>query len=103
MTGTMLNSDGISDITPPMTGHRPGRFKSWENTMNDEHDLTDDQCDRLVALTMDKLAQEHGTRNGAMHAIDLNPSITEHHSLRRSIVRAAYELGKLAGGTQPNT
>ena len=64
--------------------------------------LTDEQCDRLVALTMDKLAQKHSTPNGAMHAVDLNPSVTEHHALRRSIVRAAYELGKLAGVIPPN-
>jgi hypothetical protein len=71
--------------------------------MSNEHDLTDEQCDRLVALTMDKLAAKHSTANGRMHALDMNPSITEHHSLRRSVVRAAYELGKLAGGVQPNT
>ena len=70
--------------------------------MDEKHELTDEQCDRLVALTMDKLAQKHSTPNGAMHAVDLNPSITEHHALRRSIVRTAYELGKLAGGMTPN-
>ena len=70
--------------------------------MSNEHDLTDEQCDRLVALTMDKLAQKHSDQYGAMHALDLNPSITEHHSLRRSVVRAAYELGKLVGGMPPN-
>lgn len=71
--------------------------------MNDEHELSDDQCDILVAMTMDKLAKKHSTPNGAMHALDMNPSITEHHSLRRSIVRAAYDLGKIAGGVQQNT
>ena len=68
--------------------------------MNEQHEMTDEQCDRLVALTMDRLANKY---NSGMRGIDLNPSITEHHSLRRSIVRTAYELGKLAGETQPNT
>lgn len=63
---------------------------------NSQHTLTDDQCDHLVALTMDKLASKHSSKYGTTHALDLNPSITEHHSLRRSIVRAAYALGLAA-------
>ena len=70
--------------------------------MNDDHDLTDDQCDQLVALAMDKLAQNYSTPNGEMHAVDLNPSVIEHHALRRSIVRSAYKIGKLVGGLTPN-
>ena len=54
-----------------------------------EQDLSDKQCDRLVAMAMDALAKKYG-----MCADDLNPDIMEHHSLRRSIVRVAYELGK---------
>jgi hypothetical protein len=55
-----------------------------------EHELSDEQCDRIVALTMDKIAAKHN-----MHALDLNSDVQVHHGLRRSIVRAAYELGKL--------
>jgi hypothetical protein len=57
--------------------------------------LTDDQCDRLVAKVMDKLAAKHSDQYGTTHAMDLNPSITEHHTLRRSVVQAAYMLGAM--------
>lgn len=60
-----------------------------------EMPLTDDQCDRLVAKVMDKLAAKHSDQYGATHAMDLNPSITEHHTLRCSVVQAAYMLGAL--------
>ncbi|MFN8995339.1 MAG: hypothetical protein ACK5X3_16965 [Pseudomonadota bacterium] len=62
--------------------------------MAEKHELSDEQCDRLVALTMDKLAAKNG-----IHALDLDDSLTNHHSLRRSIVRAAFELGKTAGAS----
>jgi hypothetical protein len=61
----------------------------------DEMPLTDDQCDRLVAKVMDKLAAKHSDQYGTMHAMDLNPSITAHHTLRHALVRAAYMLGAL--------
>ena len=54
--------------------------------------LSDEQCDRLVAKVMDKLAEKHSTFT---NALDLNPNIAEHHTLRRSIVQAAYMLGAL--------
>lgn len=59
--------------------------------MEQEHDLSDEQCDRLVAVTMDVLAAKVDA-----HAFDLNRDIMEHHTLRRSIVRVAYNLGKAA-------
>jgi hypothetical protein len=62
--------------------------------MAEQHALTDDQCDRLVALTMDKIAAKHN-----MHALELNADLREHHALRRAIVRAAYMLGQLAAAT----
>ena len=65
--------------------------------MNEQYELSDDQCDRLVALVMDKLAAMHSDKYGLTHVLDLNPSITAHHSLRRTIVRAAYEVGKQVG------
>ena len=61
----------------------------------DELPMTDDQCDRLVAKVMDKLAAKGCNQYGTMHASDLNPNITEHHSLRRGIVQAAYLLGAI--------
>ena len=62
--------------------------------MSEELKPTDEQCDRIVALTMDKLAAKGCDQYGDMHALDLNPNIMEHHSLRRSIVRAAYGVGE---------
>lgn len=61
--------------------------------------LTDDQCDLLVADVLDKLAKKASKKYSPMHACDLNPNITEHHALRRDLVREAYMLGALA--TQP--
>ena len=57
--------------------------------------LSDEQCDRLVTKVMDKLAAKHSTLYGPTNALDLNPNIAEHHTLRRSIVQAAYMLGAL--------
>ena len=56
----------------------------------DELKPTNEQCDRLVALTMDKLAKTHG-----YHAMHLNADVREHGSLRRGIVRTAYMLGAM--------
>jgi hypothetical protein len=61
----------------------------------DELKLSDDQCDLLVAKVLDKLAAKASNQYGLMHALDLNPSITEHHTLRRGLVRAAYMLGAM--------
>ena len=57
--------------------------------------LTEDQCDRLVLKVMEKLAAHRCDQYGAIKPSDLNPDITEHHSLRRGIVQAAYLLGAL--------
>ena len=56
---------------------------------------TDDQCDLLTAKVLDKIAAKASDQYGAMRAVDLNPSITEHHTLRRGVVRAAYMLGSM--------
>lgn len=70
--------------------------------MSEELKPTDEQCDRIVALTMDKLASKRRDQYGDMHALDLNPNIMEHHSLRRSIVRAAYMLGEIGSRAAPD-
>lgn len=54
-------------------------------------ELSDEACDSLVAKTMDKIAEKNG-----VHALDLQTDISAHSSLRRSIVRTAFELGKLS-------
>ena len=70
--------------------------------MSEELKPTNEQCDRLVALTMDKLAATGCGQYGDRHALDLNPNIMEHHSLRRSIVRAAYMLGEIEAQAAPD-
>lgn len=70
--------------------------------MTEELKPTDEQCDRLVALTMDKLAAKGCDQYGDIHALDLNPNIMEHHSLRRSIVRTAYMLGGIEAQAAPD-
>jgi hypothetical protein len=62
--------------------------------MSEELKPTDDQCDRLVSLTMEKLAAKGCDQYGDMTWTDLNPNIVEHHALRRSIVRVAYGAGE---------
>lgn len=69
---------------------------------------TEDQCDQLVAKVMDNIAAKASDQYGTVHALDLNPSITEHHTLRRGLVRAAYMLGVIEAlaaqqGAQPRS
>ena len=45
---------------------------------------SDDEIDRVVAQAMDDVAAAR-----QMHALELNPDITQHHTLRRAIVRKA--------------
>jgi DnaJ-domain-containing protein 1 len=61
----------------------------------ENHAMTEYHCDRLTAKVMDKLAEKASDQYGAIHAMDLNPSITAHHTLRHALVRAAYMLGAL--------
>ena len=68
--------------------------------MMNELPLTDNQCDRLVLKVMEKLAAGASDQYGTVRAADLNPNITEHHSLRRSIVQAAYILGSLTANAR---
>ena len=50
--------------------------------------LTDEQCDQVAAQTMDAVAKARD-----MHALDLNPNIQEHHTLRRELIRAGFAIG----------
>lgn len=50
--------------------------------------LSDDDCDKLAAQAMDRLA---ASKPQPFHALDLNANITEHHSLRRALIRAGFE------------
>lgn len=44
-------------------------------------------CDKAAAQAMDRIA---AAKN--MHALDLNPDVTAHHTLRRELIRAGYAL-----------
>lgn len=59
--------------------------------------LTDDECDALVARTMDEVAKAKGLD----HAMNLNADITQSHTLRRAIVRAAVETSARQLAEQP--
>ena len=52
--------------------------------------ITDDQCDQLVVHVMIKIAAQTGIAD----AKTVDPSIVEHHELRRNLVRFAYMLGQ---------
>lgn len=67
-----------------------------ERAAKQTFELSDEACDRLVAATMDELARER-----EMHALELNPDITTHHTLRRSLVRAAVKLGRATASEAP--
>lgn len=51
--------------------------------------LTDEQCDQAAAQAMDRLAKARD-----IHARDLNPDITTHHTLRRELIRAGAALAQ---------
>lgn len=55
--------------------------------------LTDEQCDKAAAQAMDRVAAAR-----RLHALDLNPDITAHHTLRREMIRTGYALAD--GGRQ---
>lgn len=78
--------------------------KGYSELMEELHDLyatappqvgewTDEECDKLVAQTMDKVAAAKD-----MHATEINPDITTHWTLRRAIVRAALKAAHAARG-----
>jgi hypothetical protein len=67
--------------------------------MSEQHEMTDEQCDRLVDKVMESLARKYAE---TMPVECLNSDIKKHPALGRSVVRAAYMLGKMAGEAQPN-
>lgn len=52
--------------------------------------LTDDDCDRIAAQVIDKIAASHG-----LHGLELNTDIRHHNTLRRALIRAAYAFNKV--------
>jgi Lar family restriction alleviation protein len=55
----------------------------------DERELTDDDIERVLAQTMDKVASSHG-----MHAMHLNADITNHKTLRNAFARAIVQAAR---------
>jgi hypothetical protein len=71
-----------------------------EETMSERHELTDEQCDRLMRVVTAAMAKKYAA---GMPVECLNTDIAKHPALGRSLVRAAFMLGKTAVETQPNS
>lgn len=52
-----------------------------------------EDCDKAAAQAMDQLA---ASKRQPFHALDLNPNVMEHHSLRRALIRAGFNLATQA-------
>lgn len=58
--------------------------------MDEQHDMTDAQCDALVQALFNKVAARAGC-----DVESLSADLRKHHELRRGLVRVAYELGRM--------
>ena len=62
------------------------------------NDLTDEECDRLCAKTMDAIGKAK-----KLHAFEVNPDITVHATLRRELIRAGHRSAlRLLGEGEDN-
>ena len=66
--------------------------------MDDELELGDQACDKLYGLILAKLANSN-----RMRVEDISTDVETHHTLRRAIIRTAYELGKTAAEARSKT
>ena len=57
--------------------------------MAEEFDLSEDACDKIYELLLAKLANSN-----RMRVEDISTDVETHRTLRRAIIRTAYELGK---------
>ena len=64
--------------------------------MDEEFELNEEACDKLYGLIFAKLANSN-----RMRVEDISTDIEKHHTLRRTIVRTAYELGKTVSRHEP--
>jgi hypothetical protein len=67
-------------------------------TAADEVVLSDEECDKIAAQTMDRVAADKN-----MHALEINTDIKSHWTLRRELIRAGAAAAKGAGALQTGT
>lgn len=82
---------GARGANKPPEGHWLSEV--WDIARNEaaqqaQEPLSDDECDKLADQAMDGIAEVKG-----MHALDLNPNILEHHTLRRELIRVGAARG----------
>ena len=66
--------------------------------MDKEFDLSDQACDKLYGLILAKLANSN-----RMRVEDISTNVETHRTLRRAIIRTAYELGKTVAEARSKT
>ena len=66
--------------------------------MEDEFELSDQACDKLYNLILAKMANTNRVR-----VEDISTDVEKHYTLRRAIVRTAYELGKTVAEARHKT
>jgi len=74
-----IGSNDVAVYTHPIPSQQEERVRK----------LDDEQCDRIAARAMDSLAADRD-----MHALDLNPNIVDHHTLRRALVRSGFDAAR---------
>ena len=57
--------------------------------MDEEFELSEQACDKLYGLILEKLANSNSLR-----VEDISTDVEKHRTLRRALIRTAYELGK---------
>ena len=66
--------------------------------MAEEFDLSEDACDKIYELLLAKLANSN-----RMRVEDISTDVETHRTLRRAIIRTAYELGKTVAMARSKT
>ena len=66
--------------------------------MEEVFELSEKACDKLYGLILAKLANSN-----RMRVEDISTDVETHHTLRRAIIRTAYELGKTAAEARSKT
>ena len=66
--------------------------------MDEDFELCEQACDKLYGLILAKLANSNRVR-----VEDISTDVETHHTLRRAIIRTAYELGKTVAEARSKT
>lgn len=64
--------------------------------MDEEFEPSEQDCDKLYGFILSKLANSN-----RMRVEDISTDVEKHHTLRRTIIRTAYELGKTVARHEP--